>query len=338
MSKPTSVSVTSRATQSPTDDDLGRWAREVITIEQQAVTALTERIDGEFTAACRMILQSPGRLIVTGMGKSGHIGRKLAATLASTGTPSFFVHPGEASHGDLGMITPDDIVLAISNSGESDELNAIMPVFKRRGIAMIAMTGNPRSTLARHAEQHLSIFVEREACPHNLAPTASTTATLVLGDALAVALLKARGFTPEEFALSHPGGALGRSLLLLIDDLLHSGDDAPRVHQNDSVSTCLLEVSRKRLGMAAVLNDDGEVIGVFTDGDLRRLLAKRIDLDQPVIRVMTPDPVTVQPGMLAAEALHLMQERRINGLLVCDDSRQLVGALNMHDLLRAGVV
>ena len=319
-------------------DNLLRMAHEVVDIERDAIGALSARLDEAFVEACRLMLSCEGRVIVTGMGKSGHIGGKIAATLASTGTPSFFVHPGEASHGDLGMITERDVVMALSNSGETAEMLAILPVIKRLGVGLVAMTGRPDSTLARSADVHLDVGVEREACPLNLAPTASTTATLVMGDALAVALLDARGFQPEDFALSHPGGSLGRRLLLHVRDVMHTGEKLPRVGPQQSVKQALLVMSSGGLGMTAVVDDRDRLLGLFTDGDLRRLLDRSdFDLDSAIERVMTPAPRTCRDNVLAAEAMAIMERDKINGLLVVDEQQQLVGALNMHDLLRAGV-
>lgn len=313
--------------------------REVVKIENSAVSALRERIGEAFAHACRLMMDCQGRVVVTGMGKSGHIGGKIAATLASTGTPAFFVHPGEASHGDLGMITPGDVVLALSNSGETGEVLTILPLLKRMKVPLIALTGNPSSTLAREAEVHIDVGVDKEACPLNLAPTASTTAALVMGDALAVALLQARGFTHEDFALSHPGGSLGKRLLLRVRDLMHSGDRLPVVHENDPLREALIEMTAKGLGMTAVLDSNDRLTGVFTDGDLRRCFDARQDLhDARVGAVMTPGGVRIEADRLAAEALRLMEERKINALLVVDENGDLAGALNMHDLLRAGVV
>ncbi len=321
------------------DARLRELAHAVLVTEADAVRELTSRLDDSFTQACRLILACAGRVVVTGMGKSGHIGSKLAATLASTGTPSFFVHPGEASHGDLGMITPQDVVVALSNSGETEELVTILPLLKRLRVPLIALTGNPHSTLARAASAHINVSVAKEACPLGLAPTASTTAALAMGDALAVALLEARGFTAEDFARSHPGGRLGRRLLLLIEDLMHTGERLPRVGAETLLADALLEMSRKGLGMTAVVDADNRLLGVFTDGDLRRTLDKALDIHHtPVSQVMTPRAKTVRPKQLAAEALALMEEYKINALLVVDDEERLVGALNMHDLLRAGVV
>jgi arabinose-5-phosphate isomerase len=311
----------------------------VIDTEAEAVSALRERIDDRFARACRHLLGCRGRVVVTGMGKSGHIGGKIAATLASTGTPAFFVHPGEASHGDLGMITSQDVVLALSNSGETDELVNILPLIKRLGVPLVTMTGNPRSSLAEAADVNLDVSVAREACPLGLAPTASTTAALVMGDALAVALLEARGFTAEDFARSHPGGRLGRRLLLHVADLMHRGDRVPAVPGDVPLREALVEMSRQGLGMTAVVDDDRRVIGIFTDGDLRRTLDRGIDVRAVrVDAVMIPRPVTVPAELLAAEALALMESRKINALLVTDADGRLVGALNMHDLLMARVV
>lgn len=314
-------------------------ARRVIDVEARAVAALGDRLDANFEGACKRILACKGRVIVTGMGKSGHIGSKLAATLASTGTPSFFVHPGEASHGDLGMITSDDVVLALSNSGETAEVLTILPVLKRKGSTLISLTGHPQSSLAQLSDFHLDVAVAEEACPLNLAPTSSTTAALVMGDALAIALLEARGFTAEDFALSHPGGSLGRRLLLKVDDVMHGGEQLPLVAANASLPEALLEMTRKGLGMTAVVDDQGRLIGLFTDGDLRRTLEKDLDIRSAGIgEVMSPRPITIPPGRLAAEALQIMEARKINGLIVCDAEGRPLGALNTQDLLRAGVV
>ncbi|MEX0383844.1 UNVERIFIED_CONTAM: KpsF/GutQ family sugar-phosphate isomerase [Spiribacter pallidus] len=322
-----------------TDKDFCRLGQAVIDTEASAVAALKPRINAAFATACRLILACSGRVVVLGMGKSGHIGGKIAATLASTGTPAFFVHPGEASHGDLGMMTADDVVVALSNSGETAEINQLLPVIKRRSLGLIALTGNPSSTLARAADAHLETGVDREACPLGLAPTASTTASLAMGDALAIALLDARGFTAEDFAHSHPGGRLGRRLLLRIDDLMHQGDAIPRVTADTPLSETLVEMSRKGLGMTAVTGPEGEVIGIFTDGDLRRALDKAVDVHTTTAEaVMTAAPRCIRRGLLAAEALATMERDRINALLVVDEHARLVGALNMHDLLRAGVV
>ena len=325
---------------SPEDlEKLISLGKAVIQTEADAVTDLLPRIDENFAEACNYMLRCKGRIVVTGMGKSGHIGNKIAATLASTGSPSFFVHPGEASHGDLGMITPQDVVLAMSNSGETGELVTIVPIIKRLGVPLISMTGNPDSTLAREADVALDISVRKEACPLGLAPTASTTATLAMGDALAVALLEARGFTEEDFARSHPGGSLGRRLLVHVNDIMHTGDRIPSVDINATLPETLMEMTDKALGMTAILDQSGKLQGIYTDGDLRRTLDQQIDIHSAkVIDVMRKGCVTVEPQMLAAEALQLMQERKINALLVVNQDNLLVGALNMHDMLRAGVV
>lgn len=320
-------------------DALQSLARAVIETQARAVSGLLDRVNDDFVAACEAILAAPGRVVVIGMGKSGHIGGKIAATLASTGTPAFFVHPAEASHGDLGMITPGDVVLALSNSGETEEVNVLLPLIKRIGARLLALTGNPTSTLARHADVHLDATVAEEACPLGLAPTSSTTASLVLGDALAVALLEARGFTREDFARSHPAGRLGRRLLLHIRDIMHSGEDLPVVRNDATVAEAIMVMTQKRLGMSAVLDEEDQLVGVFTDGDLRRTLdtdgdPRRID----VARVMSRNPVCLQPDALAVEAAQLMQDHKIQGLLVTDDGGGLVGALNFQDLLQAGVV
>jgi arabinose-5-phosphate isomerase len=311
----------------------------VIEIEAKAVFALTERIDANFAKACGLLLACEGRIVVLGMGKSGHIGGKVAATLASTGSPAFFVHPGEASHGDLGMITEKDVVMAFSNSGETEELLVILPLIKRLGVPFIALTGNPASTLARKADAHIDVSVAQEACPLDLAPTASTTAALAMGDALAIALLEARGFTQEDFARSHPGGRLGRRLLLLIDDVMHTGEAVPMVAPDIMLSEALLEVTRKGLGMTAIVDGERRLLGIFTDGDLRRAMDHGVDVHTtPVKEVMTRHGKTISQGMLAAEALQIMENAKINGLMVVDKDDRLIGVLNMHDLLRAGVV
>lgn len=319
--------------------DFKRTAVAVLEIERDAVQALVTRIDAGFEQACELILACKGRVVVTGMGKSGHIGSKLAATLASTGTPAFFVHPGEASHGDMGMITSDDVIIALSNSGETGEVMTIVPLIKRLGADMIAMTGRPESTLATAANVNLDVSVAVEACPLGLAPTASTTAALAMGDALAVALLTARGFSAEDFALSHPGGALGRRLLVHVKDAMHGGDDVPTVTRGASVSEVLVVMSNKGMGMAIVVNDDQTVAGVFTDGDLRRALDARSDIHALLVEdVMTEGCCTIQPQVLAAEALEVMERNKINALVVVDDNDRVVGALNTHDLMNAGVV
>ncbi len=320
--------------------DFAASARRVFEIERDGLAAVAARVDGGFTEACRRILAGGGRVVCTGMGKSGHVARKIAATLASTGTPAFYVHPGEAAHGDLGMVTDADIVLALSYSGESDELLLLLPALKRQGNAVIAMTGRPESSLAREADIHLDVSVPEEACPLHLAPTSSTTASLAMGDALAVALLEARGFTADDFARSHPAGALGRRLLLHITDVMHAGDEVPRVGPDASISEALVEITRKRLGMTAVVDDDGRLLGLYTDGDLRRSLDDaEVDLRNTRIdAVMTRAPRTIGAEALAVEAAQLMETHKINALLVVDGERRLVGALNIHDLLRARVV
>ncbi len=311
----------------------------VLDIEIAALQGLRRYIDGEFSRACELILDCQGKVVVMGMGKSGHIGRKIAATFASTGTPSFFVHPGEASHGDLGMLSPQDVVIAISNSGESDEILSLFPVLKRWGNPLICLTGNPDSTMAKESQVHLCIQTPQEACPLGLAPTSSTTATLVMGDALAIALLEARGFTADDFALSHPGGALGRKLLLRNRDLMHSEELLPKVPLQATLSEALLEMSNKGLGMTTVLNEDGTLAGVFTDGDLRRILDQHLDIHHTTIgQVIKRGCITVSADMLAAESVKLMQERKINGLIVVDKDNRPVGAFNMHDVLKAGVI
>jgi arabinose-5-phosphate isomerase len=323
----------------PTRTPFIELGRSVVELEAQAVSVLTNRINDSFTRACEMMLGCEGRVVVVGMGKSGHIGNKIAATLASTGTPAFFVHPGEASHGDLGMITTGDIVLAISNSGTTAEILTILPIIKRMGVRLISMTGGPTSPLAQQSDVVLDIAVEKEACPHNLAPTASTTVTLVMGDALAVALLKSRGFTAEDFARSHPGGQLGRRLLLYVSDLMHTGEALPRVRETASMREAVLEMTSKGLGMTAVVDANEHLLGIFTDGDLRRSFGQGVDIYHAAItEVMIRNPVTARRDMLAAEAVQLMQNKKINGLVVVDDDSRLVGALNMHDMLRAGVV
>ena len=313
--------------------------RQTLEIEAAAVDALKNRINGDFARAVETILSSQGRVIVSGMGKSGHVARKIAATMASTGTPAYFVHPAEASHGDLGMITRQDVLLALSNSGESEELLNILPAVKRQGARLIAMTGTPQSTLAREADIHLDAGVAKEACPLNLAPTASTTAALALGDALAVALLDARGFGPEDFARSHPGGSLGRRLLTHVADVMHAGDAVPSLQIHATISDAILTMSKGGLGLVAVVDEQNIPVGIFTDGDLRRALEKGIDLRQGEIgSVMHPAPSTIPSSRLAVEAVEMMERLRINGLLVVNQEGQLVGALNMHDLFRAGVI
>ena len=314
-------------------------AKNVITIEQQAINELFQYIDDSFEYACQLMFNCKGRVIVIGMGKSGHIGGKIAATLASTGTPAFFVHPGEASHGDLGMITKDDVVLTISNSGETSEVLAIIPVIKRIGAKLISMTGNTDSTLAILADTHICIKVTTEACSLGLAPTSSTTATLVMGDALAVALLDARGFSADDFALSHPGGSLGKRLLLRLTDIMHQGERLPIVSETAMIKDALVEMSLKGLGMTAVVNDANELVGLFTDGDLRRILDLKIDIHQDnIATVMTKSPTVAQADMLAAQALNIMEDKKINGLIITDNNNRPIGAMNMHDLLKSGVL
>lgn len=319
--------------------DLIDSAQRTIRLELEAVQELLPRINADFIKACELTLSCKGRVVVVGMGKSGHIGNKIAATLASTGTPSFFVHPAEASHGDMGMITKDDIVLALSNSGSTAEIITLLPLIKRLGIGLISMTGNPDSPLAKAADVNLDARVSQEACPLNLAPTSSTTASLVLGDALAIALLEARGFTAEDFAFSHPGGALGRRLLLKVENVMHSGESLPQVTRGTSLRDALLEMTQKGLGMTTVLEADGHLAGIFTDGDLRRALDKGIDVrDARIDDVMTPHGKTIRAEMLAAEALKIMEDNKISALVVVDGNDRPIGAFNLGDLLRAGVM
>lgn len=311
----------------------------VLTIEQGALAAVAGRLGDAFANACQHMLDASGRVVTCGMGKSGHVARKIAATLASTGTPAFFVHPGEAGHGDLGMITEGDVVLALSYSGESDEILMLLPILKRQGNRLIAMTGRAQSSLAKAADVHLDVSVPEEACPLHLAPTSSTTASIAMGDALAVALLEARGFTADDFARSHPAGSLGRRLLLHITDVMHSGNELPRVSVDASLSEALVEMSRKRLGMTAVVDSDERLVGLFTDGDLRRALDSDVDVrNAHIVDVMTRSPRTIGADQLAVEAARLMETHQINGLMVVDAAQRLVGALNIHDLLRARVV
>jgi len=311
----------------------------VVKTEQQAILALVHKINHDFAKACELLLACEGRIVVIGMGKSGHIGGKIAATLASTGSPAFFVHPGEASHGDLGMITNKDVVLALSNSGETNEITSLLPVIKRLDVPLISLTGNPESSLANFADVNLDTSVEKEACPMNLAPTASTTVSLVMGDALAVALLEAKGFTENDFALSHPGGSLGRRLLLKVEDIMHKGKQIPLVNEHTSISDALLEMTNKRLGMTCIVDKNGALSGIFTDGDLRRTLAGSIDLNSTqIVDVMTATGKTISANKLAAEALKIMEDNAISGLVITDDNNHPVGALNMYDLLKAGVV
>lgn len=314
-------------------------ARRVLAIESAAVSALSERLGEDFERAVRLILDARGRVIVSGMGKSGHIGRKIAATMASTGTPAYFVHPGEAAHGDLGMIQPDDVLIAISNSGTAEELLIIVPLAKRMGAHLISMTGNPESPLAKLADAHLDVGVSEEACPLNLAPTASTTACLALGDALAVALLEARGFGPDDFARSHPAGALGRKLLTRVRDIMRSGASIPSVPVSASFSEALLEISRKGLGMTAIVDEQGCVAGIFTDGDLRRLLERAVDFQTlRIADVMHAGPRVIGPDALAVEVAEMMDRFRISQVLVVDEKGVLIGALNHHDLMNAKVI
>ena len=311
----------------------------VIETERSAVADLSDRIDDKFVKACNIMLGCQGRVIVIGMGKSGHIGNKIAATLASTGTPAFFVHPGEASHGDLGMITNNDVVMVLSNSGETDEVVALLPVIKRLNTPMIALTGNPESTLAKAANVNIDVSVKKEACPLGLAPTASTTATLVMGDAIAIALLDARGFGENDFALSHPGGTLGRRLLLHVSDIMHTGDEIPKVGEQALLRDALIEMTQKGLGVTTIVDNDDNVSGIFTDGDVRRALDSNIDIKNCLVKdVMTKHGKTIKANDLAASALALMETHRINALVVVDDNEKLIGILNMHDLLRARVV
>lgn len=311
----------------------------VLKEEAKAINDLIARIDDKFHHACEIILQCTGRIVVTGMGKSGHIGNKIAATLASTGTPAFFMHPGEASHGDLGMITADDVVIALSNSGESNEISVLLPLLKRINISLISLTGNEQSTLAQAANVNLDVSVTKEACPLGLAPTSSTTASLAMGDALAVAVLDKRGFTEADFALSHPGGSLGRRLLVRVEDIMHKDDNIPLVDIDATLSETLLEMSQKGLGIAAISDDSNKLNGIFTDGDLRRTLEAQPNIHEALIKdFMTKNCISITPNQIASEALNIMQQKKINALIVLDDEQQIIGALNMHDLLRAGIV
>lgn len=320
-------------------NQLKEAALAVVKLEAVAIKNLASRINKDFVAACDLVMQCKGRVIVTGMGKSGHIGGKIAATLASTGTPSFFVHPGEASHGDLGMITADDIVIAISNSGETDEILTIVPIIRRLNVPLISMTGNSASSLAKHAEINLDVSVDKEACPLNLAPTSSTTATLVMGDALAVGLLQYRDFTADDFARSHPGGKLGKRLLLQVSDIMHSGTALPLVSASTLIKDALLEISKKGLGFCMIVDDESLLSGLYTDGDLRRSLDEKVDIHTTeMAEVMVTNYSTITPEALVVEALNLMEEKKITSLPVVDDANQVTGALHMHDLLRAGVV
>ncbi|HKS34959.1 MAG TPA: arabinose-5-phosphate isomerase KdsD [Enterobacteriaceae bacterium] len=322
----------------PPGFDFQQAGIDVLEIEREGLAQLDRYINEDFSRACEKLFYCTGKVVVMGMGKSGHIGRKMAATFASTGTSSFFVHPGEAAHGDLGMVSPQDVVIALSNSGESNEIQALIPVLKRLQVPLICITSRPESTMGRAADIHLCVKVPQEACPLGLAPTSSTTATLVMGDALAVALLKARGFTAEDFALSHPGGALGRKLLLRVNDIMHTGSDIPRVSKDASLRDALLEITRKNLGMTVICDDLLKIDGIFTDGDLRRVFDMGIDMrDLSIAEVMTPGGIRIRPGILAVDALNLMQSRHITCVMVADGD-QLLGVVHMHDLLRAGVV
>ena len=321
------------------NDELLQLARDTLAIEARALERVSSRLDDQFGAACRLCMATTGRVVVTGMGKSGHIASKIAATLASTGTPAFFMHPAEASHGDLGMITGDDLLLAISYSGETAEVLTILPLVKRMGARLVSMTGNPRSSLARLADAHLDVSVSEEACPLNLAPTASTTATLAMGDALAVALLKSRGFTVEDFARSHPSGSLGKRLLLRVADVMRTGDDVPAVLPDVPLRDGLMEMTAKGLGMTAIVDSGRRILGIFTDGDLRRALDDGADVHSTTMSdVMHVNCKTTVPDILAAEAVKVLEDNRITSLLVADDERRLIGALNVHDLFRAGIV
>lgn len=318
---------------------LSESAKRTIELESKAVLDLIPRLGEDFERACQLMLDCTGRVVIIGMGKSGHVGRKIAATLASTGTPAFFVHPAEASHGDMGMLTQNDVAVTISNSGSTAEVTNLLPLIKVLGIKMIAMTGNPTSILAEASDAHLDISVEMEACPLDLAPTSSTTATLVMGDALAIALLEARGFSAEDFAFSHPGGALGRRLLIKVSDLMHGGTELPKVSENTSLKQVLLEMTTKGLGITTVVNDNSELLGVFTDGDLRRVVDKGVNLDNADAKsVMNSSPLKIEQNRLAAEALGLMEERKITALVVVDDKQAPCGVIHLHDILRAGVI
>ena len=320
------------------DEKLRELGLAVIQVEAQAVNKLAEQINEQFVFACKLLFACKGRVIVMGMGKSGHIAGKIAATLASTGTPAFFVHAGEASHGDLGMITEQDVVLALSNSGETGEVLTILPIIKRLGVPLIAITGNPQSTLAKFSTVSLNVAVDQEACPLGLAPTASTTAALVMGDALAISLLDARGFSRDDFALSHPGGSLGKRLLLRVKDIMHVGPEMPSVPESALISHALLEMTEKKLGMTVIVEGNNRVIGIFTDGDLRRMLGRNFDIhNTPITEVMTPHCAVISPDILAAEAMQIMEQKKINALIVVDEQGCAIGALNMHDLIKAGI-
>lgn len=310
----------------------------VLEIEKNAINDIKQYVNQDFAHACERVLHCSGKVVVTGMGKSGHIANKIAATLASTGTPAFYMHPAEAGHGDLGMLTRQDILLAISNSGETEEILALLPVIKRVGIDIIAMSGNANSRLASYANIHLCIKIQQEACPLGLAPTSSTTATLAMGDALSIALLEARGFSSDDFAMSHPQGALGKRLLLRLEDIMHAGEQVPKVNADATISAALIEISAKGLGMAAVVNADGLFVGIFTDGDLRRVIDAKVDIHHtPIGEVITRNAITTHKNMLAAEALNILETKRINGLIVLDEQQRPIGAFNMLDLLKSGV-
>ena len=318
--------------------DFRKLGLAVVETEAQAILGLSNRIDESFNKACEILLSCQGRVVVTGMGKSGHIGKKIAATLASTGTPSFFMHPGEASHGDLGMITPADVVLALSNSGNTSEVVLLLPLLKRMKVPLICLSGNPNSTLSKAADVSLDLSIDSEACPLGLAPTTSTTIALVMGDALAISLLEARGFSAEDFALSHPSGTLGKKLLLKVDDLCHRGEDLPFVNEHATVSEALIEVTKKKLGMTCVINNEGQLCGIYTDGDIRRTLNNQHDIHTtPIKNVMTKSCVTIQSDLLAAEALGIMQDKKITSLVILDTSHKPCGVIHLHDLLKAGV-
>ena len=320
-------------------DKIRKLALAVIQVEANAIEALSLQINNDFVSACELMMQCKGRIVVTGMGKSGHIAGKIAATLASTGTPAFFVHPGEASHGDLGMITSQDVVLALSNSGETTEILTILPIIKRLDIPLIAMSGHPHSTLARFATIHMNVAVKEEACPLGLAPTSSTTAALVMGDALAISLLETKGFTRDDFAFSHPGGSLGKGLLLQVADLMHTDDKMPKVSGNALITDALTEMTTKKMGMTAIVNSDNQVLGMFTDGDVRRMLGKHLNLETTLItEVMTKGCIVINANILAAEAMQIMEKNEINALLVIDKNKHLTGALTMHDLIHSGIV
>jgi arabinose-5-phosphate isomerase len=320
-------------------DKIRKLALAVIQVEAKAIEELSLQINDDFVMACELMMQSEGRIVVTGMGKSGHIAGKIAATLASTGTPAFFVHPGEASHGDLGMITSQDVVLALSNSGETTEILTILPIIKRLDVPLIAMTGHLHSTLAKFATVHLNVAVKEEACPLGLAPTSSTTAALVMGDALAVSLLETKGFTRDDFAFSHPGGSLGKGLLLQVADLMHIGDKVPKVDDSALITKALTEMTAKKMGMTAIVNRDNQVLGMFTDGDVRRMLGKHLNPETTLItEVMTKGCIVIDASILAAEAMQIMEKKEINALLVIDKNEHLIGALTMHDLIHSGIV